>query len=142
MAVRETPNIRRLEDLFPRYWDSALTSSELAEFEQILTTDPEARQVLLLLSMQVVAPVELSAIVTQLPAPPPAPTALSRRRLLQFAGGGLALGVAGLAGGLGWWLSRGRDADRVWLESVRGLVHLNSGGEASAGMHLPTGSVL
>src|SRR5262245_17165224 len=86
-TLTDSPNIRRLEELFPRYWDSALTSSELEEFEAILRADPEARECFLLLSMQVVAPVELSALVTQLPpapAPEPAPVRLSRRRVVQY----------------------------------------------------------
>jgi ferric-dicitrate binding protein FerR (iron transport regulator) len=138
--LKENPNIRRLEDLFPRYWDSALTSPELAEFERILTSDPEARQSFLMLSMQVVAPVELSAIATHLP-PTPAPVGWSRRRLLRYAGGGLALSLGGLAGALGWRLFRDPEASPVRLESVRGLIRLDSG-EASAGMRLPHGTVL
>jgi ferric-dicitrate binding protein FerR (iron transport regulator) len=140
--LKESPNIRRLEDLFPRYWDSALTSPELAELEQILTSDPEARHSFLMLSMQVVAPVELSAIATHLPAPPPpSPVGWSRRRLLRLAGGGVALGLGGLASALGWRWFRGDAGSPVRLESVRGLVRLGST-QASAGMHLPLGAVL
>jgi ferric-dicitrate binding protein FerR (iron transport regulator) len=137
--VRDNPNVRRLEDLFPRYWDSALTSPELAEFERILAADPEARHSFLMLGMQVAAPAELSAIATQLPAPPAAPVGWSRRRLLRFAGGGLA---AGLVGGIGWRLFRGPAADPVLLEAVRGLVRLSNGADATAGMRLPQGALL
>lgn len=136
--MKEQRNIRRLEDLFPRYWDSTLSPAELAELEETLRSDAEARQYFLMLSMQVVAPVELSAIATQLPPPPVAPVGWSRRRLLRFAGSGLALSVAGL---LGWSAFRRAIAGSARLEEVHGLVRLDASA-ASAGMRVGPGVLL
>jgi ferric-dicitrate binding protein FerR (iron transport regulator) len=136
--VRDHLNLRRLEDLFPRYWDAALSSAERAEFERILATDPEARQAFLMLSMQAVTPAELTALATRLPAAALPPERWSRRRLLALAGGGFAAGVAALAG---WRLLLRPDTMPVRLEATRGMVRLD-GGEAAAGTLLLQGAVL
>ncbi|MFO0842214.1 MAG: FecR domain-containing protein [Gemmataceae bacterium] len=136
--MKENLNIRRLEELFPRYWDSTLSPGELAELEDTLRSDAEARQYFLMLSMQVVAPVELSAIATHLPKAPAPEVGWSRRRLLRTAAGGLALGVAGV---LGWIAFRRAVGGSARLEEVHGLVRLDASA-ASAGMRVGPGALL
>src|SRR3954463_14044960 len=62
-------NIERLEELFPRYWASALTPDERRELELLLAAAPEPREALLLLTLQAGAPAELSAVHALVPAP-------------------------------------------------------------------------
>lgn len=143
-------NLERLEYLFPRYWDSALTEAEQAELEHLLASDVEARHSFLLLSMQTVAPAELSALATRLPGTSstivPAPSrSWTRRKLLQYGAGGLAVGLAGLALGAfraGWW--RSSSQAQVTLTSVRGIVWLNDQEDRpiQVGMSLPGGAEL
>jgi ferric-dicitrate binding protein FerR (iron transport regulator) len=142
-------NIDRLTHLFPRYWDSVLTVAEQQELERILETDPQARQALLLLSLQVVAPAELSAINALHLSPGVVPSGdvarwhLSRRRVLQLAGGGMALGLLGLAG-LSWRYFTDSKPQFVELTSTRGVVRLDepSSPQLVPGTKIPAGKTI
>lgn len=125
----------RLDELFVRYWDGALTPAEAAELSGWLTADPAARGWFQVLCAQAVAAAELPAV-----APPlPAAGGWSRRRALGLFGG-LAAGAAGVAGG--WWLW----ADRapVRLSAVQGDVRVRAadGRALRAGGAVPAGATV
>jgi ferric-dicitrate binding protein FerR (iron transport regulator) len=96
--MSKPPDDTPLEELFLAYWDDALTDAQSAELTRRLATDPHAREAFEAYCLHAV-------IAADLPAPEPAaaeaPAAgvrrgrWSRRRVLQFLGGGLAAGVAG-----------------------------------------------
>src|SRR5262245_60247910 len=89
------PSENRFDDLFVRYWDDRLSDSELAELADLLTADPLARDWFRMNSLHAAAAADLRVSVP--PAREPRPW--SRRRVLQYLGGGLAATVAtGLVG--------------------------------------------
>jgi ferric-dicitrate binding protein FerR (iron transport regulator) len=113
------PPERRFDELFVRYWDDRLTDAELAELSSLLTADPLARDWFRLNSLHAVAAADLrSAVPTA--SPPSSHRAWSRRRVIQFLGGGLAATVT--AG----WFGRRFFADPavrpVLLTAARGGV--------------------
>jgi ferric-dicitrate binding protein FerR (iron transport regulator) len=132
--------------LFVRYWDNTLGPAETEELERRLATDPQAREAFQLFAMQAVAASELPAVARPaashspsditpepqpcVPEPPRAesPAAVkkwgwTRRRLLQYVGGGLAAGVGGIV--LGRWVL-GDSRNRVRLISVQGAVSVRT----------------
>jgi ferric-dicitrate binding protein FerR (iron transport regulator) len=136
--VTATPDDIRLYDLFVRYWDNTLSADEAEVLERRLATDPEARAAFQLFTMQAVAAAELPAVRTpasrphepEAPAPAPAPSPApatkrgwTRRRVLQYVGGGLAAGVGGIA--LGRWLL-GDSGNQVRLIAVQGTVSVRT----------------
>ncbi len=86
----------RFDELFLRYWDNQFSDSEATEFGKLLATDPLARDWFRANSLHAVTAAELPVAV---PSTVPAKRGWSRRRVLQYIGGGLAAGVtAGLFG--------------------------------------------
>jgi ferric-dicitrate binding protein FerR (iron transport regulator) len=90
----------RLEELFVRYWDGALTPAEAGEFERLLAADPVARERFQSFCLQAVAAAEQPAVAGAFARPHagakpgPAARGLSRRRLLRLVGGGVAASAA------------------------------------------------
>lgn len=89
----------RLDVLFVRYWDDALTNAEAAELERRLSSNPADRDWFRFLTLQAVTAAEFSAVVgASANIRPPAPDLKkgrwSRRRVLRFLGTGLAATVA------------------------------------------------
>lgn len=125
----------RLDELFVRYWDDALTDAEAAELEQRLLSDPSARERFRLLSLQAVTAAELTAVARAEAAPPPeAPhgprrTGWSRRRVLRFLGAGVAASVA--AGVIDRYWPRNEPLSPVQLTAASGLVKVLSPGGQS-----------
>lgn len=161
----------RLEDLFVRYWDDALTDAEAAELERALLDHPDARDWFRFLCLQATTAAELSSVHRLLDSPalaevstlpearslphgstyPEVPVlsgaaparGWSRRRVLKYAGGGVAASV--LASVAGWRLWGGSPADRVRLAVVRGTVTVTTprGTEAArAGALIPPGATV
>jgi ferric-dicitrate binding protein FerR (iron transport regulator) len=128
----------RLDDLFVRYWDDALTPAEMAELADRLRADPAERDRFRLLCLHAVAAGEQTAVAR---TAYPSPTRPSRRRVLKF-GAGLAVGVA--AGAAGWRLWPGGGAGPVRLAATRGVVKLRTadGGSVPAGGYVPPGGTV
>src|SRR5581483_829664 len=89
-----------LEELFLAYWDDTLTDARAAELTRRLVADPQAREAFEAYCLTAVVAADLPAADAAAPADPPAPAPArrrwSRRRVLQFLGGGLAAGAAGV----------------------------------------------
>ncbi len=151
----------RLEELFVQYWDNTLTPSEAEELERRLAADPAARNCFQLFTMQAVAAAELPPSMRpeiererigeftspseNTPEPQPRVArarGLSRRRVLQLCGGGLAAGVAGV--GLGRWLLGDSGNHRVRVSSVQGTVSVRTtDGRTFSGVgEAPTGTTV
>ena len=64
----------RLDDLFVRYWDNALTPAELAELAERLRADPAERDRFRLLCLHAVAAGEQTAVARTAVGPPPPAT--------------------------------------------------------------------
>jgi ferric-dicitrate binding protein FerR (iron transport regulator) len=91
-----TPSERRFDDLYLRYWDDRLSEAEAAEFAALLRDDPLARDWFRMNNLQAVAVADLPVAE---PRPVPVRHGWSRRRVLQFLGGGVAAGLtAGILG--------------------------------------------
>ena len=143
-----SPDDLRLYEQFVRYWDNTLPPNEALELEERLAADSEARDWFHLFALHAVAAADLSAVPRE-PAPRPEPIApdplpdslprapaspapatsgavarLSRRRLLQFAAGGLAAGVGGV--GAGWWLWPASHNRQPRLVAARGTVSVRT----------------
>jgi ferric-dicitrate binding protein FerR (iron transport regulator) len=90
------PRDPRLDELFARYWDNALSDAEAAELDRRLASDPAARDWFRFLSLQAAVVAEGSAVarVSAVPA-----GGWSRRRVLRYVGAGLAAGVAAVVVG-------------------------------------------
>ncbi len=120
------PRDPRLDELFVRYWDDALTDAEAAELGRRLSADPAAREWFQFLCLQAVAAAELPAVAGALAGPrraePAGPRLWSRRRVLWFAGAGAAACVA--AGILGRRLDPTEPTTPVRLTAARGEVRL------------------
>ncbi len=123
-----TSPLSRVEELFVRYWDNALSPTETDELAELLASDPAVLDCFQFLSTQAVASAELPPIA--FPAfdveheaakeseeagrecglgrvPPNKSGGWSRRRMLRLLGGGLAAGISAFAFGRTFW--RGRD---------------------------------
>ena len=115
------PSELQLYDLFVRYWDNSLTPAEQDELNAHLAANAEAREWFHLFTFQAVAAADRPVLepasdspasrdftpqplprVAAVPATSAAGTVVSRRRMMQFVGGGLAAGLGGA--GVGWWL--------------------------------------
>jgi ferric-dicitrate binding protein FerR (iron transport regulator) len=139
------PDDHRLEELFLRYWDNALSDSQASEFEQLLRSDPESRDRFRFLSLQAVTAADLTAVgrvpeLARIPATR-TPRHLSRRNVLRFLGGGLAAGLAAGVVGRQFW----DDSRPVRMTGVRGAVRLmTEDGEAAArdGGVIPRGATV
>jgi ferric-dicitrate binding protein FerR (iron transport regulator) len=135
------PSDHRLDELFVRYWDNALTGAEAAELEQRLAADPLAREWFQLLCLQAVVTAELPAVTAppaprgragaagRIGSPSPAeparpPRRWSRRRVLGYLGGGLAACV--VAGVLGRRYRSAPPAAPVRLRATHGAVTLQT----------------
>jgi ferric-dicitrate binding protein FerR (iron transport regulator) len=94
------PPDERIADLFVRYWDNALSAAESDELQRLLSDEPVARDVFRMLSMQVVAAAELPGVIG--PAPAMA-RKWSRRRILQYVGGGAVAGLLATVVGRRFW---------------------------------------
>lgn len=136
-----TPDTR-LDELFVRYWDNALTDGEAAELDRLLVSDPAAREWFRTLSLQAVTAAEVSsvhrlaeaentAIAGQAAAP-----RVSRRRVFGYAGGALAASVAVIGG---WRLWGGASVAQARVTAVRGDVKIST---ASGVTPARTGSVI
>ena len=119
----------RLEDLFVRYWDNTLTDDEAAELERQLATDPAAREWFRTLGVQAVTAAELDSVRGLVETsgherkPEEHPRKWSRRRVLRYAGGGVAAAVAATFGGLKLW---GDSSPRARVAGVRGEVKIST----------------
>jgi ferric-dicitrate binding protein FerR (iron transport regulator) len=154
------PNDLRLYDLFVRYWDNALTPTEQDELNAHLAADAQARERFHLFTLQAVVAADRPALepvsdastsrdITPQPLPrvavarqaTAAGTDVSRRRMMQFVGGGLAAGLGGA--GLGWWLWPG-PTDGPRLRNVQGTVVVQdtSGKAVSADGPIPSGGTI
>jgi ferric-dicitrate binding protein FerR (iron transport regulator) len=160
----------RLDELFVRYWDDALTPDEADELAARLVADPRARELFLLYSQQAVMVAELPAFAppartthpldgTATRAEPstadtlasfglPTPAAKPRRRLtrrgaLGLIGGGLAAALmVGISGRL---LREGnRPGTGIRVRDVRGDVTVRDalGRIVPAGQTLPIGATV
>jgi hypothetical protein len=128
---------RRIEELFPRYWDQTLNEGNWQELELLLDVYPEARATFQTLSLQAAAVAELA--VPTLPVPH-----WSRRRVLTYAGASLA---ASIAAGVSFLRSRNTPpSDAIELVSIVGNVEplhrpgsrLQVGSSVEAGITLRT----
>lgn len=132
----------RLEELFVRYWDNTLTAAETAELEQLLETDPAARDGFARLVQQAVIAADLpedSPLEPRRPDPPGGARRWSRRRVLGYVGGGLAAGLGAVA--LGRWLRPEAAPDTVRVVSTTGDVTVRAfdGNRAAAAGVVPRG---
>jgi ferric-dicitrate binding protein FerR (iron transport regulator) len=139
----------RLDELFVRYWDNALTEAETAELERRLASDPADRDWFRLLTLQAVAAAELSAVARAEAGPPPAEPVpagrWSRRRVLGYLGAGLAASVAVGVFGRRWWLPEPAPGPApVRLAFVHGEVKVLAGDGAAvaAGRPVPLGGTV
>jgi hypothetical protein len=124
LSVEPNPD-RRLDELFIRYWDDALTDAESAELERRLAADPAARDWFRFLALQVVTAADVSAVARAgVSAAPVRPQRrVSRRTILRALGAGLAATVvAGVMGRRYWPDSFGP----VRLASTRGKVNVRT----------------
>ena len=100
-----TPPRDRLDELFVRYWDNALTDAESAELAALLAADPVAREQFQILCAQVVTAAELPALTPVVPESKPQtaprPARVSRRQAFRLAGW-LAAARRGGAGSWAW----------------------------------------
>lgn len=111
----------RLDELFVRYWDGALTPTEAGELERWLAADPAARAGFQFLCAQAVATAELPVLAPVVEPSARVPVAAPRgrsRRWALGAFGGLVAGAGGAALGWWWW----DDYSEVRLASVQGRV--------------------
>lgn len=153
------PNDPRRYDLFVRYWDNALTPAEQEELNSHLAANAQAREWFHLFALQAVVAADRPVLeslpesptdrditpqplpcVEAVPVTPPAAPGLSRRRLMQFVGGGLAAGLGGA--GLGWWLWPEADGPR--LRNIQGTVVVQdtSGKAVSVNGPIPSGGTI
>lgn len=105
---------RRLDELFVRYWDNALSQAEANELETILANDPGARGWFQMLVAQAVVAAELPSVpgsasavepAATLPKSPHGSRRWSRRRVLGFIGGTVAASLGAGFLGYSWWPS-------------------------------------
>lgn len=144
----------RLDYLFVRYWENALTADEGGALDRLLAADAAARDWFRFLTLQAVTAADVGAVLKgteartgpdTLPAINPVdatalagavpvgrPGGWSRRRVLRTVGAGLAAGVA--AGVAGWRAWGGPAESPVRLSSVRGNVRLVSARGVSAAL--------
>ena len=152
------PDDLRLYELFVRYWDNTLSHEEAAELEKRLTADEQARDWFQLFTLQTVAAADLPAMTpvpessrdrtpeppeTVLATPKPARNPrLTRRRMMQFVGGGLAAGVGGAA--MGWWLWPDGTPPGPRLRNLQGTVIVQdmSGKAVSPDSPIPPGGTV
>lgn len=127
---------RRLDALFVRYWDNVLTPEEAAELAALLATDPQSRDVFHQYCVQILTVAELPALASVaaegVPDPVPAPVAplsapdlpparrWTRRQLLGWLGGGVAVAVGVGVVGRHFWGDA--PTTTVQLQTVRGTV--------------------
>jgi hypothetical protein len=123
--------------MFVRYWDNALTVTELEELARRLMVDPVARERFQEYCLQAVAAADLAAVADKqivlraadfraaAPASARPSARWSRRRLLGFVGSGIAAAVA--AGFVGWRFRSERPTTPVQLAETGGEVTLRSG---------------
>lgn len=143
----------RLDELFVRYWDNALTPAEADELAALLASDPVAREWFQFLAAQAVTAAELLAApvlgeerMPVLPQPSVEPRRWSRRKILSFVGGGLAAGIGGVV--FGRWFWGGGDAENrdtgVMILKSHGtvLVRGADGSTNPAAESVPTGATI
>lgn len=133
--MTHNPSERRFDELYLKYWDNRISDGELAEFSALLSADPFARDWFRANNLQ-------SIVAADLPVSVPVPPVVggtrrwSRRRWLQYVGGGLAAGVA--AGLAGREFLADAPAYAVRITSAKGGVTVTS----PAGKPLPPEGVL
>src|SRR5262249_48781314 len=102
----------RLDELFVRYWDKALSQAEANELEALPAKDPVARGWVQILRGQAVVAAELPKVPGSTPVVEPAVTSpkpprdsrrWSRRRALGFLGGTIAASLGAGLLGYSWW---------------------------------------
>jgi len=127
------PGRQRLEDLFVRYWDDALSPQEAGELADRLAADPVARFRFRFLCFQAVAAADRPAAGLR---------RWSRRAWLRSAGVGVAAGLA--AGAICWNVFSDKLPAGARLVSSRGRVRVTAAGESAgaAGTVVPTGGVV
>jgi hypothetical protein len=117
------PSEGRFDELFVRYWDDRLTDAEAGELSALLRADPLARDWFRMNSLHAVAAADLRAGSS---GPAAARRGWSRRKVLQYLGGGLAATVA--AGVLGRTFLASPAGPPVRLTAARGDVTVTTPG--------------
>ncbi len=130
----------RLDELFVRYWDDALTDAEAAELERRLTADPADRDWFRLLTLQAVTAAELSAVARAEAAPPPG--YWTRRRVLRYLGAGLAASVAAGVVGRRWLPEAAAPPARLALARGEVKVVAQDGTAVRAGEPIRPGAMV
>lgn len=125
----------RVTELFVRYWDDTLSSTEADELAHLLATEPAARDGFQFLCAQAVAIAELPAVA---PAEPVPERRWTRRRAL---GAALAAGISGVA--FTAWLLGDRSPG-AQLTAVQGRVTVRTadGRVVPAQGRVPTGATV
>ncbi len=156
-----TPDLR-LYELFLRYWDNVLSFEEAQELGNLLANDPLTCDRFHLFTLQAIAAAELpkaplplqphsapkaSGSVVLVPEAVPAAVAtisrgVSRRRMMSYLGGGLAVGIGGVA--FVRWAGLGDSSRNPRLSNVQGtvLVHDQFGKSVSLDRTLPAGATI
>lgn len=111
----------RLDELFVRYWDNALSQAETDELETLLANDPVAREWFQILVAQTLVVAELPAGSVLTPETQPTASVLrrprlSRRKVLTFLGGTFAASIGAGLLGHAWWRSSGESAQTNRLQ--------------------------
>lgn len=105
----------RIDPLFVRYWDDALSDAEAEELAGLLRQSPTAQRQFQLLSFQAVAATESAAVSS--PTPARKPLTPSRRQLLVLGGVGGGFAVA-FGIGLGRPIAARRPVGAVLIRTV------------------------
>jgi ferric-dicitrate binding protein FerR (iron transport regulator) len=116
----------RLDELFVRYWDNRLSAAEAGELQSRLAADASARKAFEFLCMQAVAAAEHASFADARPAKMSESRRWSRRRVLQYLGGGVAAGIMAAAVGRRFWPAEEETLVRV--TAANGEVTLRTPG--------------
>jgi ferric-dicitrate binding protein FerR (iron transport regulator) len=127
----------RLDELFVRYWDNALSQAEVDELSAMLANDPVAREWFQILIAQAVVAAELTSVPLPLASVQPA-SALqkkprdskrwSRRAALGLFSGTIAASVGAALWGYSWWESScdPKHAKRVRISESKGAAMIRT----------------
>lgn len=142
-----TPDDDRLIELFVRYWDNALSRSDMAHLESLLAADSSARELFQLFSLQTVAAAE-NAIALATPGDSGTSRTIaskrlqSRRRWLAYVGGGVATGIAATAFGWRRWFASESPPMRITAVDGEVTVRTAAGVLLANQGPVPAGSVI
>jgi|GEM_PF-3174785 len=141
----------RLDELFVRYWDNALTPAEADELAALLASDPGAREWFQFLAAQAVASAELLTVpalgedrMPTLPSRRIESRRWSRRKILGFIGGGLAAGISAVVFGRSFWGDSENRGTGVQILRSQGNVFVREvdGSTNPAAESVPTGATI